>query len=254
VDPDFDATSEEAERLVELRLAGTPVLALADFYEHYWYMIPVTGIDHNWFLHSQGFTVLDNPIAQRIKRVVDIVFSCLLIVVSTPIVLVCGLLIKLTSKGPILYRQKRVGLEGKNFTILKLRTMREDAEQGGPQWAEKGDSRITSVGRFLRDSRLDEIPQCWNVLAGDMSFVGPRPERPEFTKELTEQIPFYDLRHLVKPGITGWAQVIFPYGASVEDSKKKLQYELFYIKNQSLLLDMNIVLRTIITVFQRAGR
>ena len=132
--------------------------------------------------------------------------------------------------------------------------MCHDAEAEGAQWAQNNDPRITGFGKFLRQTRLDELPQCWNVLLGTMSFVGPRPERPEFTAELSQEIPYYDLRHIIKPGITGWAQVIFPYGASTEDSLKKLQYELYYIKNQSLLLDLNIIIRTLLTVFQRGGR
>ena len=254
IDPGFVANVDETEALVKLRLSGTPVLSLAEFYEYYWFMIPVTGIDDNWFLRSQGFTVLDNPIARRVKRGLDIVCSSLVLLLSIPLMLICAVAIKLTSRGPVFYQQQRVGLQGHLFTIFKLRTMRQDAESEGAQWAQSNDPRITRVGRFLRASRLDEIPQCWNVLKGDMSFVGPRPERPEFTEQLAEQIPYYELRHLVKPGITGWAQVIFPYGASVDDALKKLQYELYYIKNQSFMLDLNILLRTMITVFQRAGR
>lgn len=254
VDPLFQASTEDTENLVDLRLTGTPVVTVADFYEKFWFMIPVTGIDSNWFLRSQGFSVLNNSIAQRVKRLIDIGLSLLLLTVSFPIIVLCAVIIKLTSRGPVLYQQTRVGLEGKPFTIVKLRTMVQNAETEGAQWASSNDPRTTWFGRFLRQTRLDEIPQCWNVLRGEMSFVGPRPERPEFTKGLAESIPYYDLRHLVKPGITGWAQVIFPYGASTEDSLKKLQYELFYIKNQSLLLDLNIMIRTLITVFQRAGR
>ena len=198
--------------------------------------------------------MLDNHIAKRIKRIVDVALAIFLLVLSAPLMVFCGILIKATSRGSVLFRQDRVGLQGEIFTIYKLRTMRDNAEKGGAQWAAVNDPRITTFGRFLRQTRLDEIPQCWNVLLGSMSFVGPRPERPEFTKELAKTIPYYDLRHLVKPGITGWAQVIFPYGSSVEDALKKLQYELYYIKNQSLMLDLNIIVRTLITVFRRAGR
>lgn len=254
VDPSRESSKEEKEELINLRLRGTPILSLADFYEKFWYMIPVYDIGDDWFLRSQGFSMLDNPISGRVKRLIDIILSIILIFVSAPVVIICGLIIKLTSRGPVFFSQIRVGVQGKLFTIIKLRTMRLHAEQNGAQWAKTDDPRITRFGNFLRQTRLDELPQCWNVLRGDMSFVGPRPERPEFTKELAKKIPYYDLRHLVKPGISGWAQVIFPYGASVEDSLKKLQYELFYIKNQSLLLDLNIMLRTLITVFQRAGR
>lgn len=254
VDPSHEPQKDETSELVNLRLAGTPVLSLADFYEKYWYMVPVQDIGDDWFLRSQGFSMLENPISRRIKRILDVTLSLALLIISAPLILLCGTLIKLTSRGPVLFTQTRVGLRGKHFVIYKLRTMRHDAEAKGAQWAQTNDPRITGFGRFLRQTRLDELPQCWNVLQGTMSFVGPRPERPEFTHDLAEQIPYYELRHLVKPGISGWAQVIFPYGASVEDSLRKLQYELFYIKNQSLLLDINIMLRTLITVFQRGGR
>lgn len=254
IDPNYGASAKETEVLVDLRLTGVPVVTLADFYERFWFMIPVAGIDSNWFLRSQGFSMLDDQVSRRLKRVLDVIFSGLLLIISFPLMLICIGLIKLTSPGPALYSQTRVGLQGKHFTIFKLRTMRENAEAEGARWAQTNDPRITFIGRILRNTRLDEIPQCWNVLRGEMSFVGPRPERPEFTEELAKQIPYYELRHLVKPGITGWAQVIFPYGASVDDSLKKLQYELFYIKNQSFILDLNIILRTMITMFQRAGR
>jgi len=254
IDPSHHSDPSELSQLVSLRMTGTPVLSLADFYEKYWYMIPIQGINDDWFLASQGFSMLENPISRRIKRIIDLTLSLALIPLALPLVFVSGILIKVTSKGPLFFKQARVGLRGKEFTIYKLRTMRHDAEVNGAQWAKKNDPRVTRVGNILRQTRLDELPQCWNVLQGNMSFVGPRPERPEFTKQLTDQIPYYDLRHLVKPGITGWAQVIFPYGASVDDSLRKLQYELFYIKNQSLTLDLNIMLRTLITVFQRAGR
>lgn len=254
IDPAHTVDETETDQLVALRLSGTPILSLADFYEKFWFMVPVHDIGNDWFLRSQGFSMLDNPISRRVKRIFDIVISLPLLIISLPIVIICGVIIKLSSKGSVFFKQTRVGLRGELFTIYKLRTMRNDAEKDGAQWAQTNDPRITPFGNFLRTTRLDELPQCINVLNGSMSFVGPRPERPEFTKELTEKIPYYELRHLVKPGITGWAQVIFPYGASVEDSLKKLQYELYYIKNQSLLLDLNIMLRTLITVFQRGGR
>ena len=254
IDPSHNITKKETDNLVSLRLRGTPILSLVEFYEKFWFMIPVHDIGDDWFLHSQGFSMLGSPISLRVKRIIDLILSSILLAASAPIVLFLCLLVKLTSKGPMFFTQTRVGLKSELFTIYKLRTMHENAEASGAQWAEDNDPRVTPVGNFLRKSRLDELPQFWNVMKGNMSFVGPRPERPEFTHQLTDQIPYYDLRHLVKPGITGWAQVIFPYGASVEDSLRKLQYELFYIKNQSLTLDLNIMLRTLITVFQRAGR
>lgn len=254
IDPQHRPDEKQTSLLVSQRLNGTPVLSLADYYESNWFMVPVNHIGDDWFLRSQGFSMLANQISLRVKRLVDLVLSIAGILISAPIILICAIAIKLTSKGPIFFTQQRVGLNGSNFTIFKLRTMHVDAEEKGAQWAQENDDRVTLVGRFLRTSRLDELPQFWNVLRADMSFVGPRPERPEFTTDLAKSIPYYDLRHIVKPGITGWAQVIFPYGASEEDAMKKLQYELYYIKNQSLLLDLNIILRTLFTVFQRAGR
>jgi lipopolysaccharide/colanic/teichoic acid biosynthesis glycosyltransferase len=165
-----------------------------------------------------------------------------------------ALAVKATSPGPVLYRQERVGLNGHIFTVLKVRTMRQDAEAAtGPVWSLKNDARVTPIGRFLRRTRLDEIPQLLNVLRGEMSFVGPRPERPSFVEQLTAQIPFYGQRHVVKPGLTGWAQVRYSYGASVEDAIEKLQYDLYYIKNLSFSLDLVIVLETIKTVVLRRG-
>ena len=254
VDPEHEPSEIEKSLLVRARLSGTPILSLSEYYESNWYMVPVNVISDDWFLRSHGFHMLANPMTQRLKRLLDVVLALILIVLSAPVVLLCSIAIKLNSAGPAFFSQTRVGYQGKLFTIYKLRTMRQDAESDGAQWAETDDPRITKVGAFLRKSRLDELPQCWNVLIGDMSFIGPRPERPEFTSLLSEKIPYYELRHTVKPGISGWAQVIFPYGASTEDALKKLQYELYYIKHQSLLLDLNIAIRTLFTVFQGAGR
>lgn len=254
VDPEKELDTNEKNLLISARLSGTPVVSLADYYESNWFMVPIDHISDEWFLRSQGFSMIENPVSQRIKRLLDVATSLVLIVISAPIILICATAILLSSRGPVFFKQTRVGQHGKFFTIYKLRTMRTDAENNGAQWATEKDPRVTLVGRFLRRSRLDELPQCWNVLIGDMSFIGPRPERPEFTSKLASAIPYYDLRHTVKPGVSGWAQVIFPYGASIDDSLKKLQYELYYIKHQSLLLDLNIIVRTTFTVFQRAGR
>ena len=167
---------------------------------------------------------------------------------------ITALVIKLSSRGPVFFSQTRVGFKGRAFTLYKFRTMHNNAEKQGAQWARDNDPRVLPIGHFLRKSRIDELPQCWNIFKGDMSIIGPRPERPEFTSELTNDIPYYDLRHIIKPGLTGWAQVNYPYGASTEDALRKLQYDLYYIKNYSLFLDLNIMLRTLITVFQRSGR
>ena len=223
---------------------------LPDFYELITGKIPVASLEKNWFLEniSQGRNVL----FESFKRVEDIILAGTLGILTSPVTLILAIMIKLDSAGPILYSQQRTGKGGKTFMTHKFRSMRQDAESGGQAvWAAKNDSRVTKIGRFMRRSRLDEIPQVINILNGEMSFVGPRPERPEFVKILNEQIPFYTERLLVKPGLTGWAQINFPYGDSVEDAMKKLQYDLFYIKNRSLALDLSIILKTINTVFNR---
>ena len=183
-----------------------------------------------------------------IKRSFDIVVAVSGLLVLFPLLVVVAVLIKLESRGPAFYSQERVGQFNRSFRILKLRTMVRDAEREGAKWASRGDSRITRIGRFLRKTRIDEIPQFWNVLRGEMSLTGPRPERPEFVEMLAEQIPFYLQRHLVKPGLTGWAQINYPYGASVEDAANKLKYDLYYIKHASIVLDFQIALRTVGTL------
>lgn len=198
--------------------------------------------DHEKATHSP--IVRRSLFASAFKRSTDIILSLMLITFTAPLIIAVSILIKLDSPGPIFYQQDRVGREGKVFRILKFRTMRTDAEHDGPKWASKGDSRITKIGNFLRKSRIDEIPQAVNILRGEMSFVGPRPERPEFTRQLAEEIPNFEARTLVKPGLTGWAQVNLPYAASVNDTRMKLAYDLYYIEKQSPWLDMLIVLKT----------
>jgi exopolysaccharide biosynthesis polyprenyl glycosylphosphotransferase len=254
IDPSYHPNDEETSALVDLRLRGVPVSPLPDYYESHWYMVPVENLKKDWFLHSEGFSMLASPIALGLKRTIDITLALIILLFSAPIILLCIIAIKLDSRGPALFRQQRIGEQSTPFTIIKLRTMSHDAEKDGAAWASQNDPRITRVGNFMRKTRLDELPQCWNVLKGEMSFVGPRPEQIEFTQQLEKSIPYYNIRHVVKPGITGWAQVLFPYGGSEEDALKKLQYELYYIKNQSLALDLNIMIRTALTVFQRAGR
>jgi len=248
--PDYSPTEHQQQTLLEYRLAGIPIYSLSDFFESFLFLIPVQEIDNNWFIRSQGFTMLHSSVVIRVKRAVDITGALALLVISLPIMAVAIVIIRATSKGSAVFSQTRVGLHGEPFTIYKFRTMYPNSEPEGAQWANNNDDRIIPFGRFLRTTRIDELPQVWNILRGDMSIVGPRPERPEFTTSLAEDIPYYDLRHVVKPGLTGWAQVSYPYGASTEDALRKLQYELY----QSLLLDLNIMLRTLITVFQRAGR
>jgi exopolysaccharide biosynthesis polyprenyl glycosylphosphotransferase len=189
-----------------------------------------------------------------IKRIFDILSACVLILVSAPIMLVTGLLIKLESPGPMLYRQERVGQNSRNFLVTKFRSMRTDAEKDGkPRWASANDSRVTRVGNIIRRLRIDELPQLFNVLKGEMSLVGPRPERPFFVEQLTQEIPFYAVRHSVKPGVTGWAQVRYHYGSTVEDSQEKLQYDLYYVKNHTLFLDLVVLLETIGVVLTGKG-
>jgi exopolysaccharide biosynthesis polyprenyl glycosylphosphotransferase len=189
-----------------------------------------------------------------VRRVVSVIISLIGLTLSLPLLPLIMLAIRLDSAGPIFYTQTRVGKNGRLFKVVKFRTMRQDAEAAnGPQWADNNDPRVTRVGKILRTSRLDEIPQMWCVLKGDMAFVGPRPERPEFIERLIEEIPYYGVRHMVRPGITGWAQIKYKYGSTVEDSREKLQYDLFYIKNHSIGLDLLIMFLTIKIVVLRRG-
>lgn len=241
------------QRLMQVRLSGTPIVGLADFYEQYLLKIPVHELKDSWFVFSGGFSLIHHDIALKVKRLVDISLAAFGLILLSPVMIVVALTVAGTSKGPVLYTQERHGQFRRVFRLRKFRTMIENAESNGAQWSEPGDPRVTSAGKFLRASRLDELPQIWNVLVGDMSFIGPRPERPDFVNDLEQKIPYYELRHLVKPGITGWAQVMYPYGRSVDDALRKLEYDLYYIKNYSLTLDVYILLRTVKTVFSRSG-
>jgi exopolysaccharide biosynthesis polyprenyl glycosylphosphotransferase len=223
------------------------------FYERLTGKVPVTNIGHIWFLENLASS--DKSFYEFLKRTSDIVLASILLAIALPFIPLIVLAIKLDSNGPVLFFQKRVGLLGRSFHPIKFRTMYVEAESDGvARWAQKNDPRITRVGRFLRKTRIDELPQLWNVLRGEMSMIGPRPERPEFVRELETYIPFYNERHLVKPGITGWAQVRFRYGASLSDSFTKLEYDFFYIKNRSIALDVAIVLKTISIVLTGDGQ
>ena len=239
--------------LMKLRLEGYPILNMHDFFENVWLKIPLLHLRDQWFIVENGFLLLHNPIGLRMKRILDILFSLTLMLALAPLVLLVAIAIKLFDLGPIFYAQKRTGKRGTTFTLYKFRSMSVDAERENPQWARERDPRVTKIGRILRLTRIDELPQLWNVLKGEMSFIGPRPERPEFNSKLEKTIPYYNLRHLVKPGITGWAQVLYPYGASEKDALEKLQYDLFYLKNYSLLLDFSIIIKTIRVVFFGKG-
>jgi sugar transferase (PEP-CTERM system associated) len=240
--------------LMDMRLKGVHVYSIADFCEQFWQKIPPAYVQDDWFAFTSGFNILHNRIKAKLKHLIDIVVAALMIVVSLPITLPIAIAIKLTSPGPIFYSQVRTGLNGKKFRVYKFRSMYQNAESKGIQWAKEKDPRITKVGSFIRLTRIDELPQLWNVFKGEMSLVGPRPERPEFDLQLREQIPYYDVRYLVKPGITGWAQVCYPYGASVEDAYQKVAYDLFYIKNYSLLMDLAIAFKTLRVVVLGKGR
>jgi sugar transferase (PEP-CTERM system associated) len=241
------------DKLLEMRLEGVAFDHLASVYEEYTGKIAVENLRPSWLIFSGGFRKTWGLLA--VKRAGDLALASLGLALAMPLMLLIGLAIRRTSPGPALYHQLRVGQHGRVFTLHKFRSMRSDAEmKTGAVWAAAGnDPRVTPLGRFLRRARLDELPQLWNVLVGDMSFVGPRPERPEFVRDLVEVIPFYGQRHVVKPGITGWAQVRYSYGASVEDAVEKLQYDLFYIKNLSLPLDVYVMLETVKTVLMRSG-
>jgi len=241
------------DELVVMKLnQGVRFDHLASVYEEYTGKIAVENLRPSWMIFSEGFRKTRRLTAA--KRTSDVLLALVGLLLAAPILAVVAITIRYTSPGPVVYRQVRVGKDGHYITIFKFRSMRADAEAGtGAVWAAARDPRVTPVGRFLRRSRLDEIPQLWNVLRGDMSFVGPRPERPEFVTELTKQIPFYGQRHVVRPGVTGWAQVRHRYGASVADSQEKLQYDLFYIKHLSLTFDLFILAETVKTVLMRRG-
>ena len=240
------------QELLECRLRGVKVVELPTFFEREYRQVLLESITPSWMVLGEGFR---QGLARNIvKRLFDLIASGALLVVTLPIMLLAALCIYLESGGPVLYRQDRVGQGGRIFTLFKLRSMRTDAEQDGtPHWAVANDGRTTWVGRILRKFRIDELPQIINVFNGDMSFVGPRPERPFFVDQLEKQIPYYSLRHSVKPGITGWAQVRHPYGASVDDAIEKLQYDLYYVKNHCLFLDLAVLIATVEVVVWGKG-
>jgi len=238
--------------LLDCRVRGIPVTDLSGFYERVRGEVPIDSLKASWLIYGNGFE--QGNLRTLIKRAFDLLASSVLFVVTLPLMLLTVLAIKLESPGPVIYRQERVGRAGRPFTVLKFRSMRTDAEKDGiARWASVGDPRVTRVGRVIRKLRIDELPQLVNVLRGEMSFVGPRPERPNFVAQLKEQIPFYDLRHSVKPGLTGWAQVRYSYGASVEDARTKLQFDLYYVKNHSLFLDVLILFETVRVIVFREG-
>ncbi|HUP39550.1 MAG TPA: TIGR03013 family XrtA/PEP-CTERM system glycosyltransferase [Vicinamibacterales bacterium] len=239
------------DKLLDMKLQGVTFDHIASVYEEFTGKIAVENLRPSWLIFSEGFR--DTAARRAVKRAMDITAATIGLILAAPIMLLVGILVRVTSPGPVLFRQTRVGQSSRPFLLFKFRSMRADAEAAtGPVWAQPGDSRVTPVGQFLRMSRLDELPQLWNVLIGEMSLVGPRPERPEFVEQLTSEIPFYGQRHVVRPGLTGWAQVRYKYGATKADALEKLQYELYYIKNMSIALDLVIMLQTIKTMISGA--
>lgn len=240
------------EDLLACKMEGIRITDATTFIEQQTGAVDLESVSPSWLIFSDGFG-RSGRFDLFLKRLFDVTTSTLLLLITLPVLICTAVAIKLTSPGPVFYRQERVGQGGRHFMVLKFRSMRADAERNGPQWARANDDRVTPVGRLIRTARIDEIPQIFNVLTGDMSFVGPRPERPVFVEQLATEIPFYLERHRVKPGITGWAQINYPYGASVEDARHKLQYDLYYIKNYSIFLDLLVLVQTLRVVLWPEG-
>ncbi len=238
--------------LLRIKTAGVHVNDFSSFIERETGRVDLDTVNPSWLIFSDGFSS-GRAVSSVAKRVFDVTASAVLLFLTLPVIVLFALLVKLDSKGPAFFRQQRVGLFGEPFNVIKLRSMRTDAEAAGAQWATKDDPRTTRIGRFIRKVRIDELPQTWSVLKGEMSFVGPRPERPEFVSGLEEKLPYYAERHMVKPGITGWAQINYPYGASIEDSRHKLEYDLYYAKNYTPFLDLLILLQTLRVVLWHEG-
>lgn len=247
-------SEEEINTILKIRMNGVEVKSYFDYMQEETYKIDVELINNEWLLYGYGFKILHSPIQNRIKRMFDIAMAIAIGVMTLPVMLIAAIIVKLESPGSVIYSQARVGEHNVEFNVYKFRSMRNDAEKDGAKWAMKNDPRVTKFGNFMRKTRIDELPQLLNVLKGEMSFIGPRPERMVFIKDLEKVIPYYNLRHLVKPGLTGWAQVMYPYGASVEDAKRKLEYDLYYIKHHSINLDIAIMFMTLKTVVFGKGR
>ena len=252
-DEEIQQGSQAAQALIDLKLRGVRIESALESFERQGRKIWLEGLSAERLIFANGFC--PSSFYLKAKRVIDLVFSVIMLALAAPLMALIAIVIKLDSAGPVVFSQERVGFRGERFTVFKFRSMRQDAEtKSGPMWAKDKDDRVTRVGGFLRKCRLDELPQLWNVLRGEMSFIGPRPERPYFVDLLKSKIRYYDLRHYVKPGITGWAQVMYRYGASIEDAYHKLQYDLYYAKNISLRLDLLILLKTVGVVLRGEGR
>jgi len=242
------------EKLLQYKLEGLQYYNYLEFYETYENKLPISHLSPQWFLENTGFEIYHNNFNLKAKRLLDLLFALLIGIFAAPVIVLAAIIVKLESKGPVFFIQERIGEGNKKFNIVKFRSMTTDAEKDGPQWASKNDNRVTKFGKIMRATRIDELPQLWNVLRGEMSFVGPRPEREYFIQQLEKEIPYYNLRHTVKPGLTGWAQVMYPYGASVEDAYRKLQYDLYYIKHHSIPFDVKVLLKTVTIVIFGKGR
>lgn len=247
-------SKQQIEFLLRKLERGHKVFPLVDYIDKKKGYTDLCLVSASYFLRTRQFSVLNKKRHFILKRVIDVCLSLCLLILLSPLMLIVGFCIYLDSKGPILYWQKRVGLFNREFKLFKFRSMQLDAEKNGALWAKESDERITKIGSFLRKTRIDELPQLWNVLKGEMSLIGPRPERKIFVQSLRNSIPYYEFRHALKPGISGWAQVKYPYGASIEDARWKHQYDLYYIKYQSLFLDIQIILLTLKTVVFGKGR
>ena len=242
------------DKLLQYKLEGLQYYNYLEFYEIYESKLPISHLSPKWFLENTGFEIYHNNFNLKAKRLLDLLFALLIGIFAAPVIVLAAIIVKLESKGPVFFIQERIGEGNKKFNIVKFRSMTTDAEKDGPQWASKNDNRVTKFGKIMRATRIDELPQLWNVLRGEMSFVGPRPEREFFIQQLEKEIPYYNLRHTVKPGLTGWAQVMYPYGASVEDAYRKLQYDLYYIKHHSIPFDVKVLLKTVTIVIFGKGR
>jgi exopolysaccharide biosynthesis polyprenyl glycosylphosphotransferase len=242
----------ELDTLINFKVNGIDMITYKEFNEQIEQKIDITYIDKKWLLESMGFEILHNTTQQKIKRLSDIIFSVILLIVTFPIILITGIIIKMSSKGPVFFRQKRLGLKNMEFEIIKFRSMKIHDQNEFSKYADENDPRVTRFGKFIRKTRIDELPQLICILKGDMSFVGPRPEWNELCYGYMKNIPYYNLRHLIKPGVTGWAQVMYPYGISTEDAYRKLEYDLYYMKHQDVMMDLKIVFRTVkIVIFAK---
>ena len=242
------------KRLFELKINGLKVISYKEFNESIQKKIDINQINEEWLLESNGFDILNNESQKNIKRGLDIIIALILMVLASPIALITAIVIKFESKGPVIFKQIRIGENGKKFKIYKFRSMRIHDEKKYPKYTLDNDDRITKFGKFMRKTRIDELPQLFCILKGTMSFVGPRPEWDILVNEYKEKIPYYNLRHMIKPGITGWAQVMYPYGECIEDAKNKLEYDLYYLKHQDLILDVLTIMKTVKIVIFGKGK